>query len=499
MKTVIEQQPDGQASIYEFFRDEALDHLVRIESDLTGLGEGPPDRSLLQAIFRSMHSLKGTAAALGLSAVAELVHGTEALLEGLLARRLHWSEEVASLMREVCCTLEAMIKHPGDPAVAGVHQGLLVSLAFLASEELDKSAVYAPSFQWEVLLGPLGADDDAVAARALFRDLPDLGVVQQESSPRPGWLRWVLTTSCTAEVLAQVLSMHVDASKLAVQAVSVVAGYPSPLRGEAGAPLTDASTIRLSIAHLKKIDMQFERLCEAQAHLGLLLEQDEMAHKVGIGASLQEVAQATKDLRQTLEASRRVRAAEVLKPFPLLVQNLAKKLDKDIVLTLMGCELEVDRFVMERISEALVHLLRNSCDHGIEPPERRVLLGKPAQGTLTLSLRSSGSDLQVEVKDDGAGLSREAILGRADKLGLLLPAPATDEAVWALVLAPGFSTAPAVTELSGRGVGLDVVRCAVEGLGGRLSIRSAEGQGTAFVIDVPLRMSSKSAGRKHRM
>jgi two-component system chemotaxis sensor kinase CheA len=144
---------------------------------------------------------------------------------------------------------------------------------------------------------------------------------------------------------------------------------------------------------------------------------------------------------------------------------------------------------MAQISEALVHLLRNSCDHGIEPAERRVLSGKPAQGTLTLSLRSNDSGLQVEVQDDGAGLSREAILGRAHQLGMLVPDPATDEAVWALVLAPGFSTAPAVTELSGRGVGLDVVRCAVEALGGHLSIRSAPGQGTAFVLTVPLKAS----------
>jgi two-component system chemotaxis sensor kinase CheA len=169
-----------------------------------------------------------------------------------------------------------------------------------------------------------------------------------------------------------------------------------------------------------------------------------------------------------------------------LVENLAKQLGKDIVLHVKGSELELDRFVMAHISEALVHLLRNSCDHGIEPAERRILSGKPSQGTLTLSLCSSGSSLQVEVQDDGAGLSREAILGRAHQLGLSLPDPVTDEAVWALVLAPGFSTAPAVTELSGRGVGLDVVRCAVEALGGKLTIRSTPGLGTAFVLDVPL-------------
>lgn len=484
--SVIQLQPDGQPSINEFFRDESLDHLGRIESALAGVAEGPPERTLLQSVFRSMHSLKGAAAALGLSAVVELVHGTESLLEGLIARRLHWSEEVATTIRDVCRTLESMIKHPDDPAVVDVHQSLLISLAVTSAEELDKSPVNVPLFRWEILLGPLDANDDAASARGLFKDVPELGVVELESSPRPGWLRWMLTSSSTAEVLVQVLSLHVDSSKLAVKPVTAGTESPSLLLADASAPLTDASTIKVSIAHLKKMETQIQLLHDAQDQLVLRFQQGGMLNQPDICASLQAVTQATEDLRQTLKASRKVRTAEVIKHFPLLVQNLAKKLDKDIVLILVGSELAVDRYVMQRLSEALVHLLRNSCDHGIEPRERRVLSGKPAQGTLTLSVRSSDTGLQIEVQDDGAGLSREVILDRAYKLGMLLDDPDTDEAVWALVLAPGFSTAPAVTELSGRGVGLDVVRCAVEALGGRLSIRSAPGQGTAFVIDVPL-------------
>ena len=486
MKTAIQEQPDDRTAIDELFREESLDHLGRMESELAGIGEGPPERSLLQSMFRSMHSLKGTAAALGLNAVTGLVHGTESLLEGLLSGRLQWSEEVAAVMPQVCWALESMIKHRGDTVAADVHQSLLASLALFNPQELDTSAVHAPLFQWEILLGPLDADDDAVAAQELFKDLPDLGVVQQQSAPRPDWLRWVLTSSCTREVLVQVLSLHVDAGKLVVQAVSADAVSPALSRAQAGAPLTAAPTTQVSIAHLQKMEMQFQQLCDAQTHLRLLLQQGGMLNQPGICTSLQAVTQAIGELRQTLAASRRVRAAEVLKRFPLLVQNLANKLGKDIVLNVNGSELEVDRFVMAHISEALVHLLRNSCDHGIEPPERRVLSGKSAQGTLTLSMRSSDRGLQVEVQDDGAGLSREAILGRAHKLGMSLPDPASDESVWALVLAPGFSTAPTVTELSGRGVGLDVVRCAVEALGGHLSVRSAPGQGTAFVLDVPL-------------
>lgn len=486
MSSAIEQQPDDQVSINELFRQESLDHLGRMESELAGMGEGKPERSLLQSMFRSMHSLKGTAAALGLSNVTELVHGAESLLEGLLSDRLLWSQELACVMNQVCWTLESMINHRGEPVTAGLHSGLLASLAVFNAELLDKSALPAPSLQWEILLGPLNADDDAVAARELFKDLPELGLIQQESSPRPDCLRWVLTSSCTQEALVKVLSLHVAAGKLVVQAMPADAQPPALWSAQASEPLSPASSIKVSIAHLQTMDMQLQLACDALAHLSQLLEQGGVLNQPDIRTSLQVVTQAIGDLRQTLAASRRVRAAEVLKRFPWLVENLAKQLGKDIVLHVKGGELELDRFVMEHISEALVHLLRNSCDHGIESPARRVLSGKPAQGILTLSLCSSGSSLQVEVQDDGAGLSREVILGRAHQLGLYLPDPATDESVWALVLVPGFSTAPAVTELSGRGVGLDVVRCAVEALGGKLSIRTVSGQGTAFVLDVPL-------------
>ena len=484
--SAIQQQPDDQVASDELFRQESLDHLGRMASALAGIGDGPPEHSLLQSMFRSMHSLKGTAAALGLSAVVELGHGTESLLEGLLTRRLQWSQALASVLTQVCWTLESMINHRGEPVAAGLHAGLLASLAVFNAELLDKSALPAPSLQWEILLGPLDADDDAVAAREMFKDLPELGLVQQESSPRPDCLRWLLTSSCTREALVQVLSLHVDAGKLVVQAIPADAPSPALMRAQASEPLSAASSIKVPVAHLQKMQMQLQEVFKSQAQLRLLLEQGGALNQPGIGISLQALSQGIEDLRQTLAASRRVRAAEVLKRFPLLVENLAKQLGKDIVLHVKGSELELDRFVMAHISEALVHLLRNSCDHGIEPPERRVLSGKPARGTLTLSLRSSASSLQVEVQDDGAGLSREAILGRAHQLGLSLPDPVTDEAVWALVLAPGFSTAPAVTELSGRGVGLDVVCCAVEALGGKLTIRSTPGLGTAFVLDVPL-------------
>ena len=429
-------------------------------------------------MFRSMHSLKGTAAALGMMPVTQLVHCAESLLEGLLGHRLLWSQEAASVISDVCLTLEAMLKDQADPTTTRFHAKLMERLALLLDAEQEAPMTAATLFQWDILVGPLDADDDALAARQMFSELPELGVVEHESSPRPDCLQWLLTSPCSAEVLLQVLSLHVGAHKLVIRSAAPVAQ---------ALPAQPVATpaIKISIAHLKKMDLHFLQLRDAQAQLSAVLQQAGVLSQPAVSTCLQAASHALDDLRQTLEDSRRVRAGEVLKRFPVLVQNLALKLGKDIVLHMEGVELEVDRFVMEQVSDAVLHLLRNSCDHGIENPDHRLSCGKPIQGRLTLALCSSAGRLYLEIKDDGAGLSREAILSRAQKLGISPPEPATDD-VWALVLAPGFSTAPSVTELSGRGVGLDVVRCAVEALGGQLSIHSSPGQGTSFVLDLPL-------------
>jgi two-component system chemotaxis sensor kinase CheA len=459
MTAEVQHLATGSSSLSELFKEEALDHLSRIESGLEGLAMKPPDLALLQSMFRSMHSLKGTAAALGMTPVTQLVHCVESLLEGLLGHRLLWSQEAASVISDVCLTLEAMLKDQADPTTSRFHAKLMERLALLLDAEQEAPMTAATLFQWDILVGPLDADDDALAARQMFSELPELGVVEHESSPRPDCLQWLLTSPCSAEVLLQVLSLHVGAHKLVIRSAAPVAQ---------ALPAQPVATpaIKISIAHLKKMDLHFLQLRDAQAQLSAVLQQAGVLSQPAVSTCLQAASHALDDLLQTLEDSRRVRAGEVLH--------------------MEGVELEVDRFVMEQVSDAVLHLLRNSCDHGIENPDHRLSCGKPIQGRLTLALRSSAGRLYVEIKDDGAGLSREAILGRAQKLGISPPEPATDEDVWALVLAPGFSTAPSVTELSGRGVGLDVVRCAVEALGGQLSIHSSPGQGTSFVLDLPL-------------
>lgn len=477
-----EQLASRPVQLDELFVDEALAHLRRIESELADIGAAQPGRELLQSMFRSMHSLKGTSAALEVTSVTELVHRAETLLDRLLKGRLQWSPEVLSLMGRVCWSLESLITHPDHQAQEDLMSAL--EIVIQSGPAVADGSMPVPVFEWEIVLGPLDADDDAAAARELFDELPELGVVRDESSPRERYLRWLLTSSSTAEVLTQVLSLHVPADKLLIKALTPAVA-DKPVKS-----LSTNSTIRVSVAHLRELDLHFLRLKQAQDQLQRLLEHEGLLSQASVRALVKTCSQSMEGLRETLDASRQVRASEMLKRFPSLIHNLASKLGKQIDIRIEGAEMDVDRFVMEQISDALLHLLRNSCDHGIEMPAQRLVSGKSPQGTLKLEMRSTDGRLQVEVQDDGAGLSRGKILARAQELGIDLPEAASDEAVWALILAPGFSTASSVTDLSGRGVGLDVVRCAVEGLGGQLRIRSVAGQGTTFVLDMPLHLPS---------
>ena len=164
-------------------------------------------------------------------------------------------------------------------------------------------------------------------------------------------------------------------------------------------------------------------------------------------------------------------------------------MEKQIELVIEGASTEIDKNLVEKISDPLTHLIRNSVDHGIEKPDVRKAAGKLEKGTVRLSALQKGGEIVISILDDGAGLNRERIVAKAEEKGIELPDPLTDEAVWQLIFAPGFSTAAEVTDVSGRGVGMDVVRRNIESLGGRVEINSSEGAGTEFVISLPLTLA----------
>ena len=215
--------------------------------------------------------------------------------------------------------------------------------------------------------------------------------------------------------------------------------------------------------------------------------QDAMAEKMQ--AALAELERNTREIQEAVMSVRMLPISFVFNRFPRLVRDLSVKMSKDIELVIEGGGTEIDKNLVEKISDPLTHLIRNSVDHGIEMPDVRVANGKSAKGTVRLTAAQKGGEIVISILDDGAGLNREKIVAKAEEKGVELPEPLTDEAVWQLIFAPGFSTAAEVTDVSGRGVGMDVVRRNIESLGGRVEINSSPGLGTEFVINLPLTLA----------
>jgi two-component system chemotaxis sensor kinase CheA len=206
-------------------------------------------------------------------------------------------------------------------------------------------------------------------------------------------------------------------------------------------------------------------------------------------SGLNDLDRNTRDLQEAVMSIRMIPMSTVFSRFPRMLRDLASKLGKKVDLVTHGEATELDKGLIEKITDPLTHLVRNSCDHGVENPADRLAKGKPEVGTITLSASHQGGSVVIEVRDDGKGMSRTKLLNKARERGLSAPDTLTDQEVWALIFEPGFSTAEVVTDVSGRGVGMDVVKRNITGLGGTVEIDSAEGYGMSVKVRLPLTLA----------
>ena len=248
-------------------------------------------------------------------------------------------------------------------------------------------------------------------------------------------------------------------------------------------------TIRVSIERLDSLMNLFEELVIDRGRL------EQISQIIGnpeLEETVERMTRISGDLQTIILNMRMMPVENVFNRFPRMVRQLAKDLDKKLDLVIVGAETELDRTVIDEIGDPLVHLLRNAIDHGIETPEIRRKAGKPESGTITLTAYHSGNHVYIEIRDDGAGIKIQNILHQAISKGIISESESeqlTNEQVYELIMASGFSTADTITDISGRGVGMDVVRTKIESLGGAISINSAEGEGSTFSIQLPLTLS----------
>jgi two-component system chemotaxis sensor kinase CheA len=408
------------------FIADATDHLGTIEATILKLEAAPADLKLVNDIFRPFHTVKGNAGVLGITSIQEFAHKVETLLD--LARSG---------------------KHPMGPTEIDVVLKT-VDLLKLIIDELPARAAGKPT-------------TDVSARRRELMDRVDALIAGSPPPPSQG-------EGPAGAVSAQAPSTGDDTGRAKVNRTE------------------DQSTVKVDTKKLDNLVDMVGELVIAQAILAedpALRSADER-----LSRRLAHVRRITSDLQRDTMAMRMVPIRQTFQKMSRLARDLSRKFDKPCSLRLAGEDTELDRKVVEHLTDPLMHMMRNAIDHGVEPQESRQAAGKPATAELTLTAFHRAGFIVVELADDGAGLDTDQILARGVKLGLVPEGARPDPSeIHQLIFQPGFSTAARVTELSGRGVGMDVVRRNVEALRGRIDIQTVRGQGTTFSIQLPLTLA----------
>lgn len=391
--------------------------------------------------------------------------------------------------------------------------------------------------QLEIQMGPLERLDQVDPVKELFRDIAGLGEIVDLPSDRPNFRVFKVGTSSSNDDLLDLFAFHVarenvvirdlgEESDAASGAVSwgddpppgaplapapgfgffdgapgapaiakteaaEAKGTSKPASKAAASPLAqpEAATIRVAINKVDQLINLVGELVITQAMLAQNSRTLDPTVNQQLLTGLADLDRNTRDLQESVMSIRMIPMSIVFSRFPRMLRDLASKLGKKVDFVTQGEATELDKGLVEKITDPLTHLVRNSCDHGIEMPEERLAKGKPETGTITLSAAHQGGSIVIEVRDDGRGLSREKILRKARERGIEVSDQMSDADVWQLIFAPGFSTADVVTDVSGRGVGMDVVKRNIAALGGTVEIESAEGYGMRVSVRLPLTLA----------
>jgi two-component system chemotaxis sensor kinase CheA len=509
------------------FFEESREGLDAMEGGLLAMESGRSDAETINVIFRAAHSIKGGAATFGFTAVTDLTHLLETLLdEARGGRRVLDAEATGVLLVsvDVLRGLLAGCEHgdPIDQAALGQARSRLERL--LAAEAKASSPQTKPadtgtdtaSGDWRISFTPapslfMSGNDPLRILRELASH-GELGVTClderlprfEQLDPYEAYLAWDLTLpgdvprSAIDEAFAWVedecaLTVETKRSESAAVATQEIARSEPADAETAAATNRRASdqdnSIRVAVGKVDALINLVGELVITQAMLRQRSEHlDPVAHEA-LMAGLVQLERNTRDLQESVMGVRMLPVELAFSRFPRMVRDLSTRLGKKVQLRTSGEATELDKGVIEKIVDPLVHLVRNAIDHGLELPAERRAAGKDETGTITLTAAHQGGYIVIEIGDDGRGLDRERILRKAAERGLHVPENPTDAQVWDLVFAPGFSTAEQLTDLSGRGVGMDVVRKNISALGGQVEIRSAHGAGTTISIRLPLTLA----------
>lgn len=528
------------SDFYQTFFDEADELLADMEQHLLDLVPEAPDSEQLNAIFRAAHSIKGGAGTFGFTILQETTHLMENLLDEARRGEMQLNTDIINLFLEtkdimqeqldaykssqepdaasfeyICNALRQLALEAKGEVVPAANDAKL-TVVDAQNDQADASAPAANSDKLRIVISRLKENEVSLLEDEL-KNLATLSDVVKGSDS----LSATLDGGVSQDDLIAVLCFVVEQDQIAFEtapaaapaepASAVVAEAAPQVPAVAAAPVlkavpkepaaagrqerekparaSESTSIRVAV---EKVDQIINLVGELVITQSMLAQRSNELDPVTHGdliTSMGQLQRNARDLQESVMSIRMMPMEYVFSRFPRLVRDLATKLNKQIELTLIGSSTELDKSLIERIIDPLTHLVRNSLDHGIELPEVRVAAGKSAVGNLVLSAEHQGGNICIEVTDDGAGLNRERILAKAMSQGMAVSESMSDEEVGMLIFAPGFSTAEQVTDVSGRGVGMDVVKRNIQEMGGHVEIKSKQGTGTTIRILLPLTLA----------
>ncbi|WJR68656.1 chemotaxis protein CheA [Neorhizobium sp. CSC1952] len=519
------------------FRTEAAELLEQIESGLLDLNVNLGDKDQVDAVFRGLHTLKGSGAMFGFDALAAFTHHCETAFDRVRKGEVPATQELVTAVLEAKDHMRALIEAPTGDHEA-MSEALLANLRTAVEAAKNPGATPAAKaapgqtlFKIRFSL-PQNAMANGTNPLPLLDELRELGecrIVADRSAipsldllvPTDLHISWdvELLTSQPRSAIEDVFIFVMDEMQLDITTTEMAPApmaetsakpeapveAPKPAAAAAVEPSRAAVPATAAPAPVdtkqnkasENVRVPAEKLDELMDRVGeLVIAQSRLSQLAGGSGDLQlravseDVERLSGELRDTMMVLRMVPVAHLFSRFRRLVHDLAHETGKTIELVTEGESTEVDKSVIERLADPLVHLVRNSCDHGLETPDERLAAGKPEAGRILLSARQQAGEVIITIKDDGRGINKERVRAKAEASGLIAAnASLTDQELYQLIFQPGFSTASQVTNLSGRGVGMDVVKRTIDALRGTINVASHPGKGSEISLAIPLTLA----------
>ena len=503
---------DDMKEIMEDFLIEAFELIEQIDHDLVELEANPEDLELLNRIFRVAHTVKGSSSFLNFDVLTELTHHMEDVLNKARKGELKITPDIMDVVLESVDMMKGLlesIRDNGSDAAAGIDiKNICVRLTQISEGEAPSAAAEAPAAPAPE---PVKEPEPVAPAEEAAPEVSDAELSKLSDSEVEAEIERLLKVR-KAEDQARRASKGIapkspEEIAPATSAAPAPAPKPAPSRERDADKKVPAASSNSAVAQEQTIRVEVKRLDHLMNLIGelvlgknrLLKIYDDVEERYEGEKFLEELNQVvsslslvTTDIQLAVMKTRMLPIAKVFNKFPRMIRDLSRDLGKQIDLEISGEETELDKSIVEEIGDPLVHIIRNSCDHGIEDPETRKAMGKPEKGLVQLKAYNEGNHIVVEIVDDGKGLDADMLKSKSIEKGIITEREAdamSEKEAFGLIFRPGFSTAAKVTNVSGRGVGMDVVKTNIEKLNGIIDIESEVGKGTVMKLKIPLTLA----------